>query len=139
MKKATLIHSELSYVIAKMGHFDQLTICDAGLPIPSAVQRIDLAVSEGVPTFMDVLKAVVSETELESVELAVEFPEVSPQKHAELIVFLDELRTVRNKEIPVTYISHEEFKESTQKSVAIVRTGEFTPYANINLKSGVVF
>ena len=36
-------------------------------------------------------------------------------------------------------IGHEEFKNMTKESKAVVRTGECTPYANIILKSGVVF
>ena len=39
----------------------------------------------------------------------------------------------------VTEVSHEEFKNQTRHSQAIVRTGECTPYANVILKSGVVF
>lgn len=139
MKKATLINSEVSYLVAKLGHFDAITICDAGLPIPKNVQRIDLAVSEGIPSFMDTLKAVSSEMEIESVELAKEFPKVSPQLHSELTTFIAELAAAREKEITVIYVNHEEYKANTEKSVAIIRTGEFTPYANITLKSGVVF
>lgn len=139
MKKATLINSEISYVIAKMGHFDRLTICDAGLPIPSNVQRIDLAVSKGIPSFMDTLKAVASELEIESVELADEFEQVSPALYNEVIAFITALSEERGKKIHVTTVSHEEYKTSTQDSTAIVRTGECTPYANITLKSGVVF
>ncbi len=45
----------------------------------------------------------------------------------------------RFKDIKITKIDHEEFKAFTKDSMAIVRTGEFTPYANIILKSGVVF
>ncbi|WP_043886497.1 RbsD/FucU domain-containing protein, partial [Vibrio sp. 16] len=43
MKKSTLINAELSYLVATLGHTDEITICDAGLPIPDDVQRIDLA------------------------------------------------------------------------------------------------
>ena len=39
----------------------------------------------------------------------------------------------------VTEVSHEEFKRLTRECEVIVRTGECTPYANIILKSGVVF
>ena len=39
----------------------------------------------------------------------------------------------------VTEVSHEQFKQLTRESEAIVRTGECTPYANVILKSGVVF
>jgi D-ribose pyranase len=42
-------------------------------------------------------------------------------------------------EIPIDKVPHEEFKRRTQSAVAVVRTGEFTPYANIILVAGVVF
>nr|WP_321512812.1 D-ribose pyranase [uncultured Pseudodesulfovibrio sp.] len=139
MKNTKLINSEISYVVAKLGHFDRLTICDAGLPIPAGVQRIDLAVTEGVPAFMDVVRTVVSEMEIQGVELAEEFKDVSPELHEKLLGFFESVAIERGKPIPVSWVSHEVFKENTQKSVAVVRTGEFTPYANITLKAGVVF
>ncbi len=139
MKRTKLINSEVSYVIAKVGHFDGLTICDAGLPIPAGVQRIDLAVSEGVPSFMDTVKAVVLEMEVESIELAEEFRTVSPGLHQELIDFIATVAGERGKTLPVSYMPHETFKANTGKSVAVVRTGEFTPYANVTFRGGVVF
>lgn len=39
----------------------------------------------------------------------------------------------------VTEVPHDEFKRLSQASEVIVRTGECTPYANVILKSGVVF
>jgi D-ribose pyranase len=39
----------------------------------------------------------------------------------------------------VQTISHEELKEKTRQARAVIRTGEFTPYANIILVAGVVF
>ncbi|GAM61192.1 ribose ABC transport system [Vibrio ishigakensis] len=33
MKKSTLINSEISYLVATLGHTDEITVCDAGLPI----------------------------------------------------------------------------------------------------------
>lgn len=39
----------------------------------------------------------------------------------------------------VTEVPHDEFKDLTRSSEAIVRTGECTPYANVILKSGVVY
>ncbi len=51
MKKSTLLNSELSYLVATLGHTDEITICDAGLPIPDEVTRIDLALTHGVPSF----------------------------------------------------------------------------------------
>ncbi len=131
MKKTGLLNQPLSTVIAGMGHADQLVIADAGLPIPLTVERIDLAVSAGLPPFLDVLKAVLGEMQVESAIIAQEMQSRSPQMYAAL---LDLLGT-----IPVTAIPHENFKAQTQAAHAIVRTGEFTPYANVILAAGVVF
>jgi D-ribose pyranase len=43
------------------------------------------------------------------------------------------------EEVDLRKVSHEEFKEMTKKAKAVVRTGEFTPYANIILVAGVDF
>ena len=135
MKKAFLLNSAITETIAKMGHTDSLVIGDAGLPIPDEVKRIDLAVSEGIPGFMEVLKAVLSEQKVEKIILATEIKTASPQMHEDI---LDACKSVEPN-LEVEYMSHEMFKVRTQKSKAIVRTGEFTPYANIILVSGVVF
>lgn len=39
----------------------------------------------------------------------------------------------------IIWVKHEELKKITRESEAIVRTGECSPYANVILKSGVVF
>ncbi len=61
MKKGILLNSQLSYVISDLGHTQSLTIGDAGLPVPENVEKIDLAVKAGVPDFLSVLSAVLSE------------------------------------------------------------------------------
>ena len=131
MKKSVLINSEISSVISKMGHTDMLTICDSGLPIPKNVDRIDLALKHGIPTFLDTLDTVLEELKVEEVIIACEMEEVSKKLYKEI--------ENRFKNIKITKIAHEEFKALTKDSMAIVGTGEFTPYANIILKSGVVF
>ena len=58
MKKTGIINSQISTVIAHLGHSDMLTIADAGLPVPSTTQRIDLALKPGVPSFLETLEVV---------------------------------------------------------------------------------
>lgn len=131
MKKSVLINSEISSVIAKMGHTDMLTICDSGLPIAKNVERIDLALKHGIPTFLDTLDTVLAELKVEEIVIACEIETASNEMYKEI--------EKRFENIKITKIAHEEFKAMTKDSMAIVRTGEFTPYANIILKSGVVF
>ncbi|CAH8190904.1 D-ribose pyranase [Vibrio aestuarianus] len=139
MKKSTLLNADLSYLVATLGHTDEITICDAGLPIPDEVQRIDLALTHGIPSFLETVRVILSESQIEGVVMAKEFAEVSPEHHKAL---LNELRIEEEsceKPIRITYLSHEEFKDRTLQSRAVVRTGECTPYANVIFQAGVVF
>ena len=131
MKKTKMINSELSYVISQMGHTDSLTIGDCGLPIPNNVNRIDLALKYGVPSFIETLDTVLEELCVEEIVLAEEIIENNSAIYNEILKRFEGINRVM--------VSHEEFKNMTKESKAVVRTGECTPYANIILKSGVVF
>jgi D-ribose pyranase len=131
MKKTPLLHAELSGLIARLGHGDMLVIADAGLPIPEGPQRIDLAVTANLPRFIDVIEVILSELQIESAVIAEELPLRNPAVALEL--------RARLGAAPVSMLSHEEFKGLCVKARAIVRTGEFSPYANVILRSGVVF
>jgi D-ribose pyranase len=41
--------------------------------------------------------------------------------------------------VPVRFVPHPEFKRATGGARAAVRSGEFTPYANVLLTAGVVY
>jgi D-ribose pyranase len=131
MKKTPLLNVSLSEVIAGLGHGDMLVIADAGLPIPPQTRRIDLALTQGVPGFVETLRVVLEEMKVQSIVVAQETGRVSPGVLADIRRLLPDM--------PTETVSHEVFKERTRAARAIVRTGEFTPYANIILVSGVVF
>jgi len=131
MKKTGLLNLPLSSAIASLGHTDKLVIADAGLPILATTERIDLAVSQGVPAFLDVLKAVLAEMQVEQAVIAEELAVKSPDFHKSLLQALGA--------IPVKTVPHETFKAMTADARAVARTGEFTPYANVILLAGVVF
>ncbi len=139
MKKSALLNSELSYLTSTLGHTDEITICDAGLPIPEETLRIDLALTHGIPSFLDTVRVILSESQIEGVVMANEFAKVSPELHTALLQELKDEEARCGKQIDIAYISHEEFKVRTQDSRAVVRTGECTPYANVIFQAGVVF
>lgn len=131
MKKTPLLNSSICEVISKMGHTDMIAIGDCGLPIPDGTKRIDLALLKGVPSFIQTLKAVLLEQQIEEVIIARETTETSPEIFEAI---KEEVRDVK-----ITFISHEELKMELYNCKAVIRTGEQTPYANVILKSGVVF
>lgn len=132
MKKIGVLNQPISAVIANLGHLDTLAIADAGLPIPLETERIDLALKKGVPSFLQTLDVVLTEMQVERAIVAAEMLEVSPDLYQAIQKRLGE-------EIPIEIVTHLMFKEQSRDTQAVIRTGEFTPYANIILVAGVVF
>ena len=69
MKKTGILNSNISRVVADMGHMDWLGIGDAGTPVPPETEKIDLAVSANLPSFTQVLKEVLKELAMQKVML----------------------------------------------------------------------
>lgn len=139
MKKGILLNSNIASVIAKLGHTDHITIADAGLPIPQQVERIDLAVTQGLPDFMSVLNVVTQEMQVEKAIIASEISAINPKMEQAILTLLKQLESAQGKPITVEYCSHERFKQLTHDSKAVIRTGECSPFANVILCSGVTF
>jgi D-ribose pyranase len=132
MRRSGLLHAELNRVIAAMGHTDTLVIGDVGLPVPHGVPCIDLAVLPGTPSFAAVFEAIYAELAVESVTLAREI-------HAKNPSMASLGKRLADDGLVVDEISHDDFKRLTARAVAVVRTGETSPYANVILHAGVTF
>lgn len=131
MKKSGILNQQLSALIAATGHTDRVVVSDAGLPIPLQSEKIDLALLPNQPRFLDVLRAVTGELAVEKIILAEETQKFSPAMHRSIMDLFPG--------IPVETMPHVDFKRKTQEARAFIRSGEFTPYANIILVAGVVY
>ena len=131
MKKSGLLNSNVSRIIASMGHTDWLVVSDAGFPCPLDVERIDLAVTANMPEFIPVLKTILGELCVERIILASEIADVSPARLKEISALVVPLA--------VELVPHVEFKKLSQRARAVIRTGDFIPYSNIILQSGVPY
>lgn len=130
-EKRGIINAQLAGLIAGLGHKDAFMIGDGGMPIPKGVEIVDLALCGGVPTFRQVMDAVLDEAEIESYTIAKEIVEKNP----ELLTYIRE----KLPEAEEKMILHTELKERSAQVKFAVRTGEFTPYPNIILRAGVAF
>lgn len=131
MKKHGILNPELSRAIAELGHNHMICIGDAGLPIPEHIERIDLALVKDVPLVSQVLKALEAEVAVQEVILAAETDRVSPN--------VSELVSDLWPDAKNSRVSHEQLKQLMNDCRFVIRTGEFTPYANVILVSGVPF
>lgn len=131
MKKHGILNSHLAKILADLGHTDKIVIADAGLPVPDGVLKIDLSLRPGLPAFQDTAAVLADEMVIEKVIAAAEIKASNPENAR----FLENLFS----EQEIEYLSHEEFKLLTKEAKAVIRTGEFTPYANCILQAGVLF
>lgn len=128
MRKQGIINGKLMGALAGLGHTDRVVITDAGLPIPKECDLvIDLALINGIPSFLDTVKAVLNEI---IVEKAVLF---APMKDANLAVYetLQEMIPKQEKELA----GPDEFIEEVKKAKVVIRTAEFSPCCNMILYS----
>jgi D-ribose pyranase len=147
MKTHGILHNDLARLVARMGHGDMLVIADRGFPFPrhEMTECIDLSVGRDLPKVVDVVRVVLEELEIEQVIIADETKTVSPHVYEE---FQKILAATKNKgnDIVEENIPHPEFKHLAlngslegKEVKGFVKCGEFTPYANIILVSGVDF
>jgi D-ribose pyranase len=128
MKKTGILNPALSTLLARTGHTDYFMICDKGYPVPDDPERIDLALIEGIPTVIDVLRAVHAEYHIDRIVIAAEMAEISPGR-------LEELRSLLG-EIRIETMPHLQLKNLAATGKATVRTGDPIPYSNLIVVSG---
>jgi D-ribose pyranase len=131
MKKGGILNPAICSLLAELGHLDELLIVDAGYPLPPESHVIDLTLTMGIPRFLDVLRAVAEELVIESITVATEIEEYSPKLYQEMQRIVGD--------VDIDMVPHHEFKEQSLVAKGIIRTGEFTPYANVRILCGCAF
>ena len=127
MKKKGILNRQLAGLVAGLGHTDCVMICDAGFPIPKGIEYVDLAMCEGIPSFVDCLNLLLSEAVFDEITIAQEMLEHNPETFGYILgMFKAHKRNV----IPQT-----EFLPMAENAKFIIRTGELKPYSNIYLYS----
>lgn len=128
MKRGGILHPALGHLLSSTGHTDYFTVCDRGFPVPEGPERIDLALVDGIPSVLDVLRAVHAEWLIDRVLITEEMGQASPDRVAEIRAVVGE--------VPLHVVTHLELKRLAPEGKATVRTGDTVPYANIILVSG---
>jgi len=82
----------------------------------------------GIPGFLETLEVVLTEMFVEKAYVSDDILTISPHIYAGVQKLLGE--------IPIETLPHSEFKKLTGSTKAIIRTAEFTPFANVILVAG---
>lgn len=131
MKKGKILNKDLNEVIACMGHGDIIIIADAGFPIPNNdVKRVDLAITKDYPDIITILELIIDDFIYEKCIVAEEQKLYNPP-------FFEKINNLMDR-CNVQTIPHSKIVEDyPKKAKVIVRTGDFQPWGNIILYSGV--
>jgi D-ribose pyranase len=131
MKKGGILNPAICSLLAELGSSDEMLICDASYPLPPDGHVIDLTLTPGIPRFLDVFRAIADELVIEAIAVASEIREESPKLYQEIIKIVGDCE--------IDELPHHEFKEHSLGVKGIIRTAEFTPYANVRIICGSAF
>ena len=105
MYKGESINPQLNKLMSQLGHTDLIGVCDAGLPIPVNVERVDLAWKKGKPEWLEVCELIKSNVNIEKIFLSEDIKTVSTEMHNKFI------NIFKDTEIEIIYIKHDELKK----------------------------
>jgi D-ribose pyranase len=128
MQEIGFLNSDIADVLSRLGHMDELIVCDAGFPIPLGVRTIDISLKVNQPTVAEVLIEILKYFSVEKIVLAQECQAHSPTQFTRITGLFD-------PGVAVETLPHSEFKQRSKGVKAVVRTGDFTAYSNILLIS----
>lgn len=128
MYKGECLHPQLLRIMSEIGHTDLLCVCDAGFPVPKNVERVDLGWREGEPPWLEVCKLIKNNMAIDSIYLAEEIAEKSPEKYQDFCKLFSG--------VEIRLIPHSDLKKKSQSGRAVIRTGEFSAYSNCIFEAG---
>ena len=129
MKEIGIVNRELSRVLSAQGHGDFLMVVDAGFAIPKGADVVDISLTENCPMLIDTLRELKKFFSVEKLIFADKTKEVSPS-------LFENISGLFGHDVPVELVSHPQLKQLSANVKAVIRTGDFTAYANVILVSG---
>ncbi len=128
MLKTGILNPQLNSLLSRTRHTNLLVIADRGYPYWPQLETVDISLVDGVPTVLDVVRAVRGNFSVGRAWMAKEFaqhnsPEIQRRFEQALAP------------IAVEFESHVDLKQRTVRAIGLIRTGDTIQYANIVLES----
>ena len=128
MLQSGILNPHVLQLIARIRHTNTLVIADWAFPFWPEIETVDISLTQGIPTVLDVLDLLTPAFKIGRIWQADEFLATNPQETVN--------RFAQSfGKIPLTREPHVEFKKRVPKAIGLIRTGDPTPYGNIILES----
>jgi len=128
MLRTGILNPAINSLLSRVRHTNTLVIADRGLPYWPQIETIDISLVDGIPTVLDVLRAIRANFVVGQFYMAEEFRE----RNSSAVVEALEAVIAGT---PLLFEPHAEFKRRIPSAIGLIRTADTTPYANIILES----
>ncbi len=129
MFNTRILNPAVLALLAQVRHTNTLVIADRGFPFWPRVPTVDLALTDNVPTVLQVLGVLRPEFHIATAYMAREFKKANDTNTR--LQFGQALAGVA-----VRFEPHVNLKLRVPNAVGLIRTGDTTQYANVVLVSG---
>ena len=128
MLKTGILNPNLLSLLGRVRHLNTLMIADRGFTNWPGLEVVDISLVDGIPTVLDVLRAIRGNFVIGQAWMAEEFLGASSDStRAEFAAALEGLK--------VTFEPHIEFRKRAPGAMGLIRTADTILYANIILES----
>jgi len=128
MLQTGILNPQVLELIARVRHTNTLVICDWAFPYWPEIETVDISLTRGIPTVLDVLDLLTPVFKIGRIWQAEEFVSCNTPENA--------ARFAKSfGDIPLTREAHVDFKKRVPHAIGLIRTGDPTPYGNIIIES----
>jgi D-ribose pyranase len=128
MLQSGILNPHILQLIARIRHTNTLVIADWAFPFWPQIETVDISLTHGIPTVLDVLDLLTPVFKIGRIWQAEEFLSHNLQEKTD--------RFAKSfGDLPLTREPHVDFKKRVPHAIGLIRTGDPTPYGNIILES----
>lgn len=128
MLQSGILNPHVLDLIARVRHTNTLVIADWAFPFWPDIETVDISLTRGIPTVLDVLDLLTPVFKIGRIWQAEEFLATNPQETVNRFA-------ASFGKIPLTREPHVAFKTRVPRAIGLIRTGDPTAYGNLILES----
>jgi D-ribose pyranase len=128
MVQRGILNPAINSLLCRVRHTNLLVIADRGFPFFPGIETIDITLVDGIPTVLDVLRAIKQNFVIGRAYMAEEF------RTANSAAVVESLTAVLAPVEP-GFEPHIQLKQRVPSAIGLIRTADTIPYANMILES----
>ena len=128
MLKHGILNPHILHLLARVRHTNTLVIADWAFPYWPEIETVDISLTHGIPTVLDVFELIRPVFEIGRVTQAAEFLDHNPQ---EVIARHDSAF----EGLTIKRLPHNDLKKMIPDAIGLIRTGDATIYGNLVIES----